>query len=119
MSFLTRLRLPRIRLGGMRLDRFRLDRFRMMTKIMILVCVLSSVAGGITWLGVSSLKGLSNAAHEMDIKTHEALTAQQLVTSVLAINRAEFVLLSDPTPKVEKGHARIHRGRGQAVSRAV
>ena len=97
MSFFARLRLPRILL-----DRFRLDRFRMMTKIMALVCVLSAVAGGITWLGVSSLKGLSNATHEMDIRAHEALTAQQLMTSLLAINRAELDLASGPTPDVKE-----------------
>ncbi len=79
-----------------------LARFRVLTKIIAIVCLLSMVAGGITWLGVSSLKTLADATHRMDLKANESLMAQRLVTSLLAINRAEFELSSDPTPEVKK-----------------
>ena len=79
-----------------------LSRFRVLTKILAIVCLLSAVAAGITWLGVSSLKMLADATHEMDLKANESLMAQRLVTSLLAINRAEFELSSDPTPDVKK-----------------
>ena len=79
-----------------------LSRFRVLTKILAIVCLLSTVAVGITWLGVSSLKMLADATHEMDVKANELLMAQRLVTSLLAINRAEFELSSDPTPDVKK-----------------
>ena len=79
-----------------------LARFRVLTKIIAIVCLLSMVAGGITWLGVSSLKTLADATHRMDLKANELLMAQRLVTSLLAINRAEFELSSDPTPEVKK-----------------
>ena len=79
-----------------------LSRFRVLTKILAIVCLLSTVAVGITWLGVSSLKMLADATHEMDVKANESLMAQRLVTSLLAINRAEFELSSDPTPDVKK-----------------
>ncbi|HZD90291.1 MAG TPA: methyl-accepting chemotaxis protein, partial [Pseudolabrys sp.] len=71
----------------------------MLTKIMAMVCVLSAVSGGITWLGIRSLKGMSGAAQETSLKAHEALAAQQLMTSLFAINRAELMLAADPTPQ--------------------
>ena len=84
-----------------------LARFRVLTKIIAIVCLLSVVAVGITWLGISSLKTLSNAAHTMDVKANKSLTAQRLVTNLLTINRAEFELSSDPTPEVKKATRQI------------
>ena len=102
MSFLARFRFGRLRMPRFSLARLRLSRFRVLTKVIAIVCLLSMVAGGITWLGVNSLKMLSGATHDMDVKAHEALASQRLMTSLLAINRAEFQVAANPTPEIKK-----------------
>jgi methyl-accepting chemotaxis protein len=98
MSILARFRaLPKLA---------NLARFRVLTKVIAIVFLLSAVAGGITWLGINSLKTVSDATRAMDLRDHQALAAQQLVTSLLAINRSEFQLSSNPTPEVKEATRR-------------
>ena len=44
-----------------------LARFRILTKILSVILLLSVVAGGITFLGVRSLKSLSDATDHMEL----------------------------------------------------
>ena len=79
-----------------------LARFRVLTKISAVVFMLSGVAVGITILGVSSLKSLSNATDRMESSAAQAVLAQRMSVSLLAINRSEFQLSTDPRPETRK-----------------
>jgi methyl-accepting chemotaxis protein len=73
-----------------------LARFRVLTKIVAVVVLLSAVAIGITFLGISSLNQIS-AQTDLVAKTgNEALLLKGINSNVLAINRAEFLIASDP-----------------------
>ena len=75
-----------------------LARFRVLTKLGAIVVLLSMVAAGITWLGVNSLKSLSDATDHMETTAKLSSAAQHLVVNLLAMNRAEFQLATDPRP---------------------
>src|SRR5262245_42209820 len=60
------------------------------------------ISGGIAWLGVSSLKSLSDATHRMELVASEATMAQRLSVNLMALNRAEFNLTTDPRPENRK-----------------
>ena len=79
-----------------------LARFRVLTKLVAIVVLLSAIAGGITWLGVSSLKSLSDATDRMESTAEQAVIAQRAVASLLAMNRTEFHLSTDPRPENRK-----------------
>jgi methyl-accepting chemotaxis protein len=73
-----------------------LANFRVLTKILAVVILMTLIATSITWLGVSSLKSLSNATDRMELTASQALMAQRLAVNLLAINRAEFQVSTDP-----------------------
>ena len=73
-----------------------LARFRVLTKILSVVVLLSAISVGLTWLGVSSLKSLSDATDIMEAASGRALAAAQLNQDVIAINRAEYRVGVDP-----------------------
>jgi methyl-accepting chemotaxis protein len=76
--------------------------FRVLTKIAVVVLMLSGIAVAIAVLGVSSLNKIS-AQTDLVAKTgNEALLLSRINTNILAINRAEFVLASDPRPETER-----------------
>ncbi|MBS0247829.1 MAG: HAMP domain-containing protein, partial [Proteobacteria bacterium] len=79
-----------------------LARFRVLTKIIAVVSLLSLIASGITWLGVTSLKTMSTATEKMDFAANESLDAQKLAVNLLVINRAEFEISADPRPQSVK-----------------
>lgn len=79
-----------------------LARFRVLTKILALVVLLSVVSVGITWLGVSSLKSLSDATDRMELVAAQATMAQRLAVNLTVLNRAEFKLSTDPRPENRK-----------------
>ena len=76
-----------------------LARFRVLTKIVAIVFLLSIVAVGITWLGINSLKTLSEATDHMELLAKELAMAQRLSVNLLALNRTEFHLSTDPRPE--------------------
>ena len=65
-----------------------LARFRVLPKILAVIALLSLIAGGITVLGVTSLKSLSDATDRMEIMGSQATMAQRLSVNLLAMNRA-------------------------------
>ena len=73
-----------------------LARFRVLTKIVAVVALLSAVAIGITFLGISSLNQMSEQTDLVAKTGNEALLLKGINSNVLAVNRAEFLIASDP-----------------------
>ncbi|BBF91822.1 methyl-accepting chemotaxis protein [Blastochloris tepida] len=73
-----------------------LAHFRILTKLFGIILILGSVAGAITYLGISSLSSLNDATDQMEAAAGQALAAQQLTNNLLAVNRAEFRIAADP-----------------------
>jgi methyl-accepting chemotaxis protein len=73
-----------------------LARFRVLTKILAIVCALSTIAGTLAYLGVSSLKSLSEKGDAMAAAAQRALVAARAAQNVIALNRAEFRSALDP-----------------------
>ncbi|MFA6265913.1 MAG: HAMP domain-containing protein, partial [Pseudolabrys sp.] len=69
---------------------------------MAVVAMLSVIAVAITWLGVTSLKSMDQSSDRMEAAAGEATMAQRLVVNLLAINRDEFELATDPRPENAK-----------------
>jgi len=79
-----------------------LARFRVLTKVFAIVGTLSVIAIAITWLGVNSLKSLSDATNRMESMAKQSTMAQRLSVNLLALNRTEFHLSTDPRPENRK-----------------
>ena len=73
-----------------------LARFRVLTKILAIVCGLSAIAATLAYLGISSLKSLSDRGGAMAAAAQRALLAARANQNVIAINRAEFRSALDP-----------------------
>ncbi|MBR0897999.1 HAMP domain-containing protein [Bradyrhizobium tropiciagri] len=73
-----------------------LARFRILTKILAIVGGLSIIAGMLAYLGISSLKSLSDRGVVTARAAERALLSSQANQNVLAINRAEFRSALDP-----------------------
>jgi methyl-accepting chemotaxis protein len=73
-----------------------LSRFRVLTKLLAVIAILSVVATGITVLGVTSLKSLSDATERMEHASANATLAQALAANLNAMNRGEFRIVVDP-----------------------
>jgi len=76
-----------------------LARFKVLTKIVAVVMLLAMVASAIAWLGITSLKSLSEATDRMEVVSSQSTMAQRLSVNLLAINRAEFQVSTDPRPE--------------------
>jgi methyl-accepting chemotaxis protein len=63
------------------------------------VVLLAAISCGLAWLGISSLGSLNTATDKMERAATQSLMAQRLSTNLLAINRAEFELSTDPRPE--------------------
>ena len=79
-----------------------LARFRVITKIIAVVVLLSAVAIGITFLGISSLNQMSEQTDLVAKTGNEALLLKGINSNVLAINRAEFLISSDPRAETKR-----------------
>ncbi|NJO54848.1 MAG: HAMP domain-containing protein, partial [Bacteroidales bacterium] len=73
-----------------------LAHFRILTKLFGIIVILGSVAGAITYLGISSLSSLNDATDRMEVASRNALAAQRLAANLLGVNRAEFRIAADP-----------------------
>jgi methyl-accepting chemotaxis protein len=89
---------------------------RMLTKIVAVVVTLSGIAAGITWLGVSSLKSLSDATDLMEVAAGSALEAARLHQEVIAINRAEYSVGVDPRPENRAATRKVIEERTKELS---
>jgi methyl-accepting chemotaxis protein len=74
-----------------------LARFRVLTKILAVVMLLSALAAGITWLGVSAMRTLNDGAANMGSAAKRALVATRAAQAVLVLNRSEFAVALDPS----------------------
>lgn len=79
-----------------------LANFRILTKILAVILLLSTVAIGITILGVTSLKSISDSTDRIEFIGGQALRAQYLSGNLIAMNRAEMLVASDPRPENRK-----------------
>jgi methyl-accepting chemotaxis protein len=73
-----------------------LARFRILTKTLAVILLLSAVAGGITFLGVRSLKSLSDATDQMELASGQAVLATRMNLNVVSMSRGEFGVAMDP-----------------------
>jgi methyl-accepting chemotaxis protein len=74
-----------------------LARFHVLTKIIAVVVLLSALAAGITWLGVSALSTLNAGSANMASASKRALVATRAAQAVLVLNRSEFAVALDPS----------------------
>ena len=76
--------------------------FRVLTKIASVVLLLSAIAAGITTLAISSLNRIGEQTDEVARTGTAALLLSRINTNMLAINRAELLLASDPRIDTER-----------------
>ncbi len=72
-------------------------RFHVLTKIIAVVVLLSVLAVGITWLGVTALSSLNTGSANMASSAKRALVATRAAQAVLVLNRSEFSAALDPS----------------------
>jgi methyl-accepting chemotaxis protein len=73
-----------------------LARFRILTKTLAVILLLSAVAGSITFLGVRSLKSLSDATDQMEVASSQAVLGTRMNLNVVSMSRGEFGVAMDP-----------------------
>jgi methyl-accepting chemotaxis protein len=76
-----------------------LSRFRILTKILIVIGILSVAAAGITILGVASLKSIAEQTGLVSRTSQEALLLARINTNLQAINASVYRIASDPRPE--------------------
>jgi methyl-accepting chemotaxis protein len=76
-----------------------LARFRALTKILAIVVLMSAIAIGITWVGVSALDTLNTGADNMKRASQRALVGARANLNVLALSRAEYRVALDARPE--------------------
>ncbi len=79
-----------------------LARFRITTKILSVIAVLGLVAVIISGVAITSLGSLSRATDTMNAFSERALLAARMNTSMLAVGREQFRLVSDPRPQARE-----------------
>jgi methyl-accepting chemotaxis protein len=71
-------------------------RFRILTKILAIIAVLSLITGVMAWVGVLSLRSVSEHSDTMKRSAERALLATRANNNVVSMNRAEFRSALDP-----------------------
>src|SRR5262245_7341036 len=74
-----------------------LARFQLLTKIIAVAMLVSALAAGITWLGVSAVSALNTGTANMGSASKRALVATRAAQAVLVLNRSEFAVALDPS----------------------
>ena len=74
-----------------------LANYKITTKVLSVILVLGAVSAAISVTAIFSLKSLNDATDEMETAAGEALLGARMMQDVLALNRAEFRMVSDPT----------------------
>jgi methyl-accepting chemotaxis protein len=73
-----------------------LSNFRVLTKVLAIIVVLSLITGTMAWIGIESLRSVSDRTTVMAAAAQRSLIAARANQSVLAMNRAEFRSALDP-----------------------
>jgi methyl-accepting chemotaxis protein len=76
-----------------------LARFRILTKILVIVFLMSGVAATIAYLGAGALKSLNSTAERINANAQGSVLAARMNVALVAINRAELNLAADPRPE--------------------
>src|SRR3954454_9127747 len=76
-----------------------LARFHVLTKIIAVVVLLSALAVGITWVGVTAMSSLNTGAANMASAAKRALVATRAAQAILVLNRSEYAAALDPGEK--------------------
>jgi methyl-accepting chemotaxis protein len=76
-----------------------LSRFRILTKILVVIGLLSVAASGITLLGISSLQQISEQTGLVARTSNEAILLARINTNIQAINAALYQIVGDPRPE--------------------
>ncbi|HLI99778.1 MAG TPA: methyl-accepting chemotaxis protein [Bradyrhizobium sp.] len=76
-----------------------LARIKIITKIFVVLALLSAIAGFMSWLGIHALASLNEGADNMSYSARRAVEAARANQNVLALNRAEFRVALDPSPE--------------------
>jgi methyl-accepting chemotaxis protein len=74
-----------------------LSNFKVLTKLLAVIGMMAFVSATITYFGTKSLSSLSDATNVMENKAGGALLAARMNRVVVSLNRAEYVLASNPT----------------------
>jgi methyl-accepting chemotaxis protein len=82
---------------------FLLAKFKILTKILGIVVMLSSITAATGWLGVHALGSLNDGAENMSYETRRAIDAVLATQNVIAMNRGQFNVALDPSPKNRVG----------------
>ena len=99
-----------------------LARFRVLTKILVVIILMSGIATGMSWLGIHALSSLNDGADNMNVAARRMLKGARANQNVIAINRAQFGLALDPDPqnraevrKVIDAEMKVYRERIEDV----
>ena len=99
-----------------------LARFRVLTKILVVIILMSGIATGMSWLGIHALSSLNDGADNMNVAARRMLKGARANQNVIAINRAQFGLALDPGPqnraevrKVIDAEMKVYRERIEDV----
>lgn len=76
-----------------------LSNFKVLTKILAVIGLMAAVAVTITYFGTTSLWNLNHATDVMEAKSSAALLSTRMNRVVVTLNRAEYMLASNPTPE--------------------
>jgi methyl-accepting chemotaxis protein len=74
-------------------------RLKIITKIFVVLGLLSAVAATIGWVGIHALATLNEGADNMDYAAKRAVESARGNQNVIDINRAEFRVALDPSPE--------------------
>jgi methyl-accepting chemotaxis protein len=100
-----------------------LARFRILTKILAIVMLMATIAGGISFLGIHALASMNDGADNMNVAARRTMKGARANQNVIALNRAEFSLALDPRPenraevrKIVDAEMKLYRERIEDVS---
>lgn len=65
-------------------------------KIGLIVAAMAAAAGGITFVSWQSLRGLSEAAHEIDLTAEEIMLGARMGQNALQMSRSEYRIVASP-----------------------
>ncbi|WP_316980030.1 methyl-accepting chemotaxis protein [Shumkonia mesophila] len=71
--------------------------YKISTKILAVILFLGVVAAGIATLGINALSQLNDATDRMEVSAHEAVLGARVRQGVVAMNRAEYRIASNPS----------------------
>jgi len=75
----------------------RLSNWKMLQKLMLLVGIMAAATAAVSLLGINSIRELRSGITRVDSAGNELLVSARASQNILAMNRAEYILASNPT----------------------